>query len=216
MVSKQLVKKTAGFTLVEILGVIAVIAILAGLILPVSHRVVASARKTQAMNNLRQIALAASASRLESGFSYGGSRPTTLAEFAHRIGLEQTDVWVVKDDPLIKAHKIAIPKRLSVTTSNLPISFAVVTPIPEHAEPMTTPIAWTRGLQADGKWSAVNGVYGSAGGFIAFLDGHVEWFTDLSENGGLLQKFDTPDSSTADINQAIASNCSILEYKSNP
>jgi prepilin-type processing-associated H-X9-DG protein len=49
-----------------------------------------------------------------------------------------------------------------------------------YAPATTTPIAWTRGLNiTSGLWE--NGIYGSEGGFIAFLDGHAEWFDNTTD-----------------------------------
>ena len=46
----------------------------------------------------------------------------------------------------------------------------------EPSAPDNTPIAFTRGLKYDGTWDETYGVYGSSGGYIAFMDGHVRWF----------------------------------------
>lgn len=85
-------------------------------------------------------------------------------------------------------------------------SVVVASGVPTSAPPGQTPVAWTRGLGFDGRWAVEGGerggVFGEAGGFIVFMDGHVRWFDDLGVDGGQLMRADGG-GPTADIRAAL-------------
>jgi len=87
-----------------------------------------------------------------------------------------------------------------------------------HAPPSTTPVAWTRGLKTDGTWASETastpGVYGSKGGFIAFLDGHVTWYDNLRDEGGQLVNYTTK-KPTSNIYEALPPGTSVLDSTEN-
>jgi hypothetical protein len=45
----------------------------------------------------------------------------------------------------------------------------------KSSDPASTPLAYTRGLQANGTWNINSGVYKDTGGFIAYLGGNVNF-----------------------------------------
>lgn len=101
------------------------------------------------------------------------------------------------------------------TSNDKVFSVCVITNIPPDAPLSTTPVLFTRGLELDGenvgKWSS-SGVYSTKGGFIGFLDGHVEWFENLgdSQNGKLINY--STGQPTNNILAAVPSSCYFLLY----
>jgi hypothetical protein len=55
-------------------------------------------------------------------------------------------------------------------------SYCFVLNLPAHVPLDTTPLGFTRGLRADGKWDEKAGLYGSKGGYVVYCDGHTTWF----------------------------------------
>ena len=219
-----------GFTLVELLTVIAILAILAAVLIPTIGAVLDNARKSTAQSNLRQIALAYRTYATE------GGRPRSINTesiyewariLAQEVDFNDPRIYILGEDPLVEQETrplpVAIahppedgigPWTLAPDFAGYPLSFAVATRVTSRANPSTTPIAWTRGLQLDGSWAGADsdqpGVYGSSGGHIAFLDGHVMWFRDLTEEGGRLTHFLTRHP-TASIREALNSQAGGLD-----
>ncbi|HTB62225.1 MAG TPA: hypothetical protein VK737_01445 [Opitutales bacterium] len=105
--------------------------------------------------------------------------------FAQADQFNDANAWFVKSDPQLDGASIPTtvmdPQtgQMNSTFSSLPLAYEFAATINPAAQPLTTPIAWTRGLRDDGTW-APDSPWQGKGGHIAFLDGHVIWCDRVS------------------------------------
>lgn len=212
------------FTLLEILTVTAIFAMLAAIFIPVVGKAIESARKSAVASNLRQIALSyytflTAENEQTTSLAKKHSLNEFIALLAEKADLNDPGLWIIKEDPMTQNRSCPNyivsfnPGKaqwdLNPIFKDFPLSITIVKGIPINAFPSTTPIAWTRGLLPNGQWSA-QGVYAEKGGFIAFLDGHVKWYSNLNENGGVLTHYQTR-KPTSNILEALPSYSSVLD-----
>lgn len=218
-----------GFTLVELIAVIAIIGVLAALLFPTVTGIQNRAKRTQASSNLRQVTLA----YLNFSNSGGTSRKMTTANtpdiytWASRLsrygGLNDASVYFVSGDP---AHDTlsAIPPVVLEDVSNLtsvspdfsgsPLSYSTARNLPASAPASSTPIIWTRGLESAGDWSD-DSPFGGKVGHLGFVDGHVSQYETLrDEEGGssglLLVLNSKTAEKTTDISRAVGGSTNVL------
>lgn len=92
-------KKRAGFTLVELLVVMSIIAMLAGLLLPAVQSVREQGRRTTCMNNMRQVGLALTQEDTSSGALPGWSIPQTRnPPQGQNVPNPTSWVWAILDE----------------------------------------------------------------------------------------------------------------------
>ncbi|MDX2111745.1 MAG: type II secretion system protein [Verrucomicrobiota bacterium] len=221
-----------GFTLVELLTVIAIIGILALMLIPSIGKVMDTARKATASSNLRQIAIAYMNFTTENGRARTMNATSAYdwtRQLAEKVSFNDASIYILPDDPAVEKETRPLPKvvatppvsgggdwAMAPAFQGYPLSFAFANKLSTRAPVSTTPIAWTRGLQLDGTWADLTattpGVYGKEGGHVVFLDGHVEYFENLSAEGGKLVNYTTK-TTTSSIKDALSPDTEGLDYK---
>lgn len=191
-----------GFTLIELLTVIAIIGILAAIIIPTVGKVRETAQRTVDASNLREIGKAAmiyaadNDDRLPDPLMAAAQQNVQASSNYFRwIGLlgragalNDAGFYFSKNDPLYDGSSPATVmdpddagrRQVSAALQQKTPSFEFVGGL-KMSDPATTPIAFTRGLNAQGGWDRDRGVYHQEGGHIVFLGGNVQFYQSIDD-----------------------------------
>ncbi|MDR1413668.1 MAG: type II secretion system GspH family protein [Puniceicoccales bacterium] len=221
-------KKNA-FTLIEMLTVISIIGILAAILMPIIGNAIGEAKKLKVSKGLQQIAMAYASLSLK-GFARELNGCENAAQWAGVFSkyeeMNTASMFIAGDDYLVETERNPLPKTIGLVKNgtwqmnpefeNFPLSVVVIAGILGQSKAETTPIAYTRGLDSStGKWRSARGkdggIYGEKGGFIVFLDGHVEFFTNLIDEQNMLVNYYTGEK-TSKISEAVNSGARALSW----
>lgn len=220
-------KKLAGFSLIELLVVLGVMSLLMGLLIPSVGIVREKAQRMATGHKLRQLSLAVATYQATTGRALAGNDLAQWMEtLARETGPLSSELFLFEEDPLLATLEAPPPVltergsygQTSVVSgfSKWPVGVVVASGVGTGGDPSQTPVVWTRGLQTNGRWSGFGtdraGIYGDAGGYIGFLDGHVTFFRDLGLDGGQLIDFQTG-ARTSDIRDALPPGARAFDYR---
>ncbi len=179
-----------GFTLIEVLIVIFIIIILAGILLPVLSRVRESGRKTQCTSNLRQISLGLIMYSSENNetFPTGATAMTALNTLYPDYVSERKAFMCPSDNLVTSATNAGITANDPFKKDECSYGYdrthgpadasgvAIAGDRPTNAGGATTPTAGSNSPNHGGTIGTVAaGDTAGAGQNLVYIDGHVEW-----------------------------------------
>jgi hypothetical protein len=199
--------------------------------MPLVGNAISDAKKLKALKNLQQIATAYISFSLKDHFRELNNCKNA-AEWAGALSkhneINTASIFILSDDYLVESNHRAMPKTIGIRKNgqwninpnfeNFPLSVVVISGIASQAPAATTPIAYTRGLDHEtGKWRPARGnnggVYGESGGIIVFLDGHAEFYPNLTDEANMLVNYYTGEK-TSKISEAVNGGARALSWTS--
>jgi len=221
----------AAFTLIELLTVIAIIGILAAIVIPTVGTVREKAQRAVDANSIREILKAAQIYAGENQDRLPDPQPTSIPNtvlnapqlawkwpgiLAKNNILTDPTFYFAKNDPAFNGtypNFIINPTAQRNTLHNTftqgrSPSWEFVGGV-KMSDAARTPVIYTRGLQANGTWSATSGVYKDTGGYIAFLGGNVAFYSNVQGNNSPFYSNNPTSTSQTrpqDIRQAVPFN----------
>ena len=204
-------KRLGGFSLIELLTVIAISGILAAIIIPTVGNVRETAQRTVDSNNLREIGKAGAIyatdnrdtlpnpAQVNRPIANGNAYLQWFGQLARYADLNDPNTFISKIDSAVDQAAVAGALTVldpGVTTASLDSSFVALTTMSFNvvaglrlSDPSTTPVAYTRGLGQEGTWNGTatdgtpqRGVYNEAGGHIVFLGGNVQFYASIDNS----------------------------------
>jgi prepilin-type N-terminal cleavage/methylation domain-containing protein/prepilin-type processing-associated H-X9-DG protein len=180
----QIDRSRMGFTLTELLIVVAVIAVLAAILLPVFSQVREKARAAACMSNYHQIGLAIHIYATD----YDDHTPPNGGSFSGIVAdcdpyTHSTKIFVCPDDYDRVTEGRASSYRMASLYQGLPLSCGWKDPyIPtQTAEPASTTLAYE--AEQDFAQSPIVPTYRHNGGTqVMMFDGHVKWVKGISQD----------------------------------
>lgn len=240
--TKSIRRPRAGFTLIELLTVIAIIGILAAIIIPTVGKVRETAQRAVDASNLGQIGKAA---LIYAADNYDNlpnptdtKRPIAGTGSAYKkwfgllgkyAGFNDPKLLISKNDgaidvstapsTIIDPQVTTAPTVTSGFANLTALSFNVVAGLNQSKDTSTVPVAFTRGLKADGTWTATGsadddptvGVYKGDGGHIVFVGGNVNYYA-----GGVDGKLTNTKGGTSNIRTAVPNRTTVLVLGMDP
>jgi prepilin-type N-terminal cleavage/methylation domain-containing protein/prepilin-type processing-associated H-X9-DG protein len=182
------------FTVLELVVVIAIIAMLAALLTPAVASGRERARRVQCINNLRQIGLACKQYATDKNDRYPEAPAATAVEPTGNYMLLSNylqNIAIIFKCPSDANKQVTNQITQMVVAGNPNCSYSYVRGlIDSYATHQDTPVAFDRAVGVDGQqldtfidqtW--VNGPHLNEGGNLLYADGHVSWAPDFPNTG---------------------------------